>query len=68
VILREQEEVDKQLEEVVFDHLHAVAYQGECQGLRARVIRGNNMHRSTPGTHHLGPQEEHLVHQTRRPC
>lgn len=28
VILREQEEVDKQLEEVVFDHLHAVAYQG----------------------------------------
>lgn len=29
VILREQEEVDKQLEEVVFDHLHAVAFQGE---------------------------------------
>ena len=28
VILREQEEVDKQLEEVVFDHLHAVAFQG----------------------------------------
>jgi mitochondrial-processing peptidase subunit beta len=28
VILREQQEVDKQLEEVVFDHLHAVAYQG----------------------------------------
>ncbi|WVQ68428.1 mitochondrial-processing peptidase subunit beta [Kwoniella europaea PYCC6329] len=28
VILREQEEVEKQLEEVVFDHLHAVAYQG----------------------------------------
>lgn len=29
VILREQQEVDKQLEEVVFDHLHAIAFQGE---------------------------------------
>jgi mitochondrial-processing peptidase subunit beta len=29
VILREQVEVDKQHEEVVFDHLHAVAFQGE---------------------------------------
>lgn len=28
VILREQQEVDKQIEEVVFDHLHAVAFQG----------------------------------------
>jgi processing peptidase subunit beta len=28
VILREQEEVDKQMEEVVFDHLHAIAFQG----------------------------------------
>jgi predicted Zn-dependent peptidase len=28
VILHEQQEVDKQHEEVVFDHLHAVAYQG----------------------------------------
>jgi processing peptidase subunit beta len=28
VILREQQEVDKQLEEVAFDHLHAVAFQG----------------------------------------
>ncbi|KAJ3016173.1 hypothetical protein NUW54_g861 [Trametes sanguinea] len=27
VILREQQEVDKQMEEVVFDHLHAVAFQ-----------------------------------------
>lgn len=33
VILREQQEVDKQLEEVVFDHLHAVAFQGEYSGL-----------------------------------
>ena len=29
VILREQQEVDKQLEEVVFDHLHAVAFQSK---------------------------------------
>merc|ERR1711877_65093 len=29
VILREQEEVDKQMEEVVFDHLHATAFQNE---------------------------------------
>ncbi|KAJ4407744.1 Mitochondrial-processing peptidase subunit beta [Didymella pomorum] len=37
VILREQEEVDKQLEEVVFDHLHATAYQGQSLG---RTILG----------------------------
>jgi len=33
VILREQEEVDKMTEEVVFDHLHAVAFQGEYTAL-----------------------------------
>ncbi|TIB33360.1 hypothetical protein E3P77_01003 [Wallemia ichthyophaga] len=32
VILREEEEVNKQVEEVVFDHLHAVAFQGEPLG------------------------------------
>ena len=32
VILREQEEVDKMMEEVVFDHLHAVAFQ--CEPLK----------------------------------
>ncbi|KAK7464729.1 Mitochondrial-processing peptidase subunit beta [Stygiomarasmius scandens] len=37
VILREQQEVDKQLEEVVFDHLHAVAFQGQPLG---RTILG----------------------------
>lgn len=37
VILREQEEVDKQLEEVVFDHLHATAYMGQPLG---RTILG----------------------------
>ncbi|KAL9115843.1 MAG: hypothetical protein Q9227_000211 [Pyrenula ochraceoflavens] len=37
VILRESEEVDKQHEEVVFDHLHATAYQGQPLG---RTILG----------------------------
>lgn len=38
VILREQEEVEKQMEEVVFDHLHAVAFQGTSLG---RTILGS---------------------------
>ena len=48
VILREQEEVEKQLEEVVFDHLHAVAYQGNSLGL---TILGpeNNIRRLNRG-------------------
>ncbi|KAI9730393.1 MAG: hypothetical protein M1834_005903 [Cirrosporium novae-zelandiae] len=37
VILREQEEVDKSLEEVAFDHLHATAFQGQPLG---RTILG----------------------------
>ena len=37
VILREMQEVDTQLEEVVFDHLHAIAYQGTPLG---RTILG----------------------------
>ncbi|CAL1713564.1 unnamed protein product [Somion occarium] len=37
VILREQQEVDKQLEEVVFDHLHSVAFQRQPLG---RTILG----------------------------
>ncbi|TDL22095.1 hypothetical protein BD410DRAFT_788778 [Rickenella mellea] len=37
VILREQQEVDKQLEEVVFDHLHAVAFNKQPLG---RTILG----------------------------
>lgn len=37
VILRESEEIDKQHEEVVFDHLHATAYQGQPLG---RTILG----------------------------
>ncbi|PCH35292.1 hypothetical protein WOLCODRAFT_145751 [Wolfiporia cocos MD-104 SS10] len=37
VILWEQQEVDKQLEEVVFDHLHSVAFTGQPLG---RTILG----------------------------
>lgn len=37
VIIRESEEVDKMHEEVVFDHLHAVAFQGQPLG---RTILG----------------------------
>jgi processing peptidase subunit beta len=37
VIIREQQEVDKQLEEVVFDHLHATAFQHQPLG---RTILG----------------------------
>lgn len=37
VILREQEEVEKQVEEVVFDHLHEVAFQDQPLG---RTILG----------------------------
>ncbi|CDH55148.1 mitochondrial processing peptidase beta subunit [Lichtheimia corymbifera JMRC:FSU:9682] len=33
VILREQEEVEKQMEEVVFDHLHEAAFKNESLGL-----------------------------------
>lgn len=33
VINRESEEVDKNKEEVVFDHLHGIAYQGSSLGL-----------------------------------
>jgi mitochondrial-processing peptidase subunit beta len=32
VINRESEEVDKNKEEVVFDHLHGIAYQGNSLG------------------------------------
>ncbi|KAG8825424.1 hypothetical protein FRC17_008650 [Serendipita sp. 399] len=50
VILREQVEVDKQHEEVVFDHLHAVAFQGQPLG---RTILG-------PRQNILSIKREHL--------
>lgn len=40
VILREQQEVDKQIEEVVFDHLHAIAFQGEFHPVSLSFLRG----------------------------
>lgn len=40
VILREQEEVDKQLEEVVFDHLHSVAFAGNISMTHCNVNQG----------------------------
>ncbi|KAG5513995.1 hypothetical protein PMAC_000617 [Pneumocystis sp. 'macacae'] len=51
VILREQEEVDKQVEEVVFDHLHATAYQGHPLGC---TILG-------PKENILSMKHEHLI-------
>ncbi|KAG6840318.1 hypothetical protein C0991_007468 [Blastosporella zonata] len=51
VILREQEEVDKQIEEVVFDHLHAVAFQGQALG---RTILG-------PKANILSIKRDHLT-------
>ncbi|KAI5288023.1 hypothetical protein KEM54_005533 [Ascosphaera aggregata] len=50
VILREQEEVDKQLEEVVFDHLHATAFQGQPLG---RTILGPRENIQTIQRSHL---------------
>lgn len=44
VILREQEEVDKMMEEVVFDHLHAVAFQGGFEHFSSAVLGGRMMH------------------------
>lgn len=41
VILREQEEVNKQMEEVVFDHLHAVAYPESNLGRTILGPEGN---------------------------
>ena len=68
VIVREQQEVDKQHEEVVFDHLHAVAYQGmapitpsPCQPTPFMLYR------SGARSHHSRPHEEHPIDQARRP-
>merc|ERR1719431_1243028 len=52
VILREMQEVEMNLQEVVFDHLHAVAYQGTPLG---RTIQGgpDSLHQhSLPGPPH----------------
>lgn len=50
VILREMEEVNKNMEEVVFDHLHAVAYQGTSLG---RTILGPKENILSIGRDHI---------------
>ena len=61
VILREQEEVDKQLEEVVFDHLHSVAFQGELlRKLLYLLLTRTRRPASRP--HYSWSQEEHPEH------
>lgn len=52
VILREQEEVDKQLEEVVFDHLHQVAFQRESLSLSLPLDWRGVCFASWPGVEH----------------
>ena len=62
MILREMQEVEMNLQEVVFDHLHAIAYQGTPLG---RTILGptKNIKSLTRddlvnyiGTHYKGPR------------
>ena len=65
VILREQEEVDKQLEEVVFDHLHSVAFQGSCLTLALPFPSDLPSTRSTPWSNHSWTKGQHSLHQTR---
>ena len=67
VILREQQEVDKQLEEVVFDHLHAVAFQRASLAYSLYLRTRDSyivFHRSTTWTYHSWPQSQHSFHQT----
>lgn len=63
VILREQQEVDKQMEEVVFDHLHAVAFQGMFEIPHRPLFSMSDFPRSTSWTHNSRTQEEHPVDQ-----
>lgn len=67
VILREQQEVDKQLEEVVFDHLHAVAFQGSFSPPAPTHIPCLNVFvfRSTPWSHDSRTQRQHPLNKAR---
>jgi mitochondrial-processing peptidase subunit beta len=71
VIVREQQEVDKQLEEVVFDHLHAVAFQGGSNNLVDylfhQVIFTIILARPASGTHYSGAQSQHSLYTEGRP-
>jgi len=62
VILREQQEVDKQLEEVVFDHLHSVAFQGWCCTSTFYPLADLASTRSTPGPNHPRTKGQHPLH------
>jgi processing peptidase subunit beta len=67
VILREQQEVDKQLEEVVFDHLHAVAFQGASYG-HTTTLHVLTLHRRPAAwSYYPRPQEKHSFYQAGRP-
>lgn len=60
VIVREQQEVDKQLEEVVFDHLHAVAFQGTSLRLLASYFPAHEFLGQPLGRTILGPKKNIL--------
>ena len=71
VIVREQQEVDKQYEEVVFDHLHSVAYQGThartpppCYPTFFLIHQSFIQHnRTSSRPYHPRPQAKHPIHQ-----
>ena len=65
VILREQQEVDKQLEEVVFDHLHAVAFQGSLSWSKHMSPLTTPAFRSTAWPHHPRSKREHSLNKAR---
>ncbi|CAI8041240.1 Mitochondrial-processing peptidase subunit beta, partial [Geodia barretti] len=62
VILREMEEVEQQVEEVIFDHLHSLAYQGTPLGMTilgptANIKRINRDHLSSYiASHYTAPR------------
>lgn len=68
VIVREQQEVDKQYEEVVFDHLHSVAYQGtsthgNCTPTMLPADTCCVLYRTSARPHHPRPQAKHPIYQ-----
>jgi len=65
VILREQQEVDKQLEEVVFDHLHSVAFQGSRLDPTFSLPSDLPSTRSTSWPDHPWTKGQYSLHQAR---
>lgn len=62
-IMREKEEVEKLMEEVVFDHLHATAYQGSPSPSSFHTL---SHHRHTVGTDDPWSIKEYFVAGTSR--